>query len=446
MKKILMVDDVATNLICAVEVLRTSYEVSTAKSGRQALLMLDEMNPDLIMLDVNMPVMDGYEVFEKLQANPEWADIPVVFLTAETDMNKELKGLSMGAMDYIRKPFDPEVMKTRIDKILSITDKRKELEIQANKDSLTSLPTRKALDLFMSKDEKAANGYFLLLDMDNFKAVNDNYGHVIGDEVLQKLAKVFIDIVGDSERICRLGGDEFAMFLPATLSRDDVKDLVRRMIATCEFEISDTLAEFNDFKVSVSVGISIKPSDGEDFQTLYNNADKALYFVKQNGKRGYHFFDSMNRKREDFDDENTRIDLIQFQRLISENDEKDGVYKVEYEGFKRIYRFVARCMERKDQDVQIVLFTLKDENKKVFLENNEYLIKLGDAIANSLRRGDVATQCGECQYVVILMDANEENGRKVAGRIMNKYEKAVPNGQVTLSYEMQTVKAGANLG
>lgn len=446
MKKILMVDDVATNLICAVEVLRTSYEVSTAKSGRQALLMLNEMTPDLIMLDVNMPVMDGYEVFQKLQTNPEWADIPVVFLTAETDMNKEIKGLSMGAMDYIRKPFDPEVMKTRIDKILSLTDRRKELESQANFDTLTSLPTRKALETYLTNGADSAKGYFLLLDLDNFKAVNDNYGHVVGDAVLQKLAKVFIDIVGQKDRICRLGGDEFAMFLPASLSRDDVKSLVRRMIATCEFEISDTLAEFNDFKVSVSAGISLKPSDGEDFQTLYNNADKALYYVKQNGKRGYHFFDSMNRKREDFDDENTRIDLMQLQRLISEHDEKDGAYKVEYEGFKRIYRFVARCMDRKDQDVQIVLFTLSNKDKSIFTEDNEYVVKLGDAVANSLRRGDVATQCGDCQYVVILMDANEDNGKKVAGRIMSKYEKAVPDSGITLSYEMQTVKAGANLG
>lgn len=442
MKKILMVDDVATNLICATQVLKPTYDVSTAKSGRQALLMLNEMTPDLIMLDINMPVMDGYEVFEKLQANPEWADIPVVFLTAESDMTKEIKGLEMGAMDFIRKPFDPEVMKARIDKILALTEQKIALEGAANKDSLTALGTRKSLENFMNNGE-CEEGYFILMDLDNFKAVNDSYGHIVGDSVLIKLARVFESCVKDEERVCRLGGDEFAMFLPGTFDREEIKGFARQIIATSEYEIGEILADYSDFRVSVSIGIAIKGQDGTSFQELYSNADKALYFVKQNGKRGYHFFDSMDDSEATLAEENTRINIMQLQRLIEENDDKSGAYKVEYEGFKRIYRFVSRMMERKDRDVQVVLFSLTGSDGSVITSDNEDIEVLGDSVQNSLRRGDVAARCGDAQWVVILMDANAENGRKVAERIHSSFNESKKNNNLDLSFEMETVGEGA---
>ncbi|MCR4989506.1 MAG: diguanylate cyclase [Lachnospiraceae bacterium] len=439
MKHILMIDDVATNLICAAEVLREDYEVSTAKSGKQALLMLGELTPDLIMLDINMPQMDGYEVFAKLKENPEWAKIPVIFLTAESDMAKEVKGLSMGAMDFIRKPFDPQVMKTRIDKVLSLNEQRLETEGSARRDSLTNLSTRKTFEEYLSSEE-CENGYFLILDLDNFKKVNDSYGHVVGDAVLVKLASVFEEVVGNRDRVCRIGGDEFAIFIPGKISRDEIRNTIRRLIATSEFEIGNLIADYSDYKVSVSVGISCKPEDSKSFQDLYSMADKALYFVKQNGKRGYHFYDSEPVSKEDVDAEDNMIDLMQLQRLISETETKDGPYNVESEGFKRIYRFVARCMDRKNQDVQIVLFTINGVDSNSLDKYNEIMKTLTGAVSNSLRRGDVATAFGKAQYVVILLDANEENGIKVADRIKEVFHDAVSNKDITLVYEMKSVE------
>ena len=133
MKHILIVDDVTTNLKCAVEVLKDSYEVTTAKSGSQALDLLKERVPDLILLDVDMPGMSGYEVMERLNQEDTFKDIPVVFLTAGADKESEIKGLKMGAMDIIRKPFEPEIMRGRIDKILKMTGRRKELSDIAKK-------------------------------------------------------------------------------------------------------------------------------------------------------------------------------------------------------------------------------------------------------------------------------------------------------------------------
>lgn len=437
MKHILMVDDVATNLVLAKEVLSQDYEISTAKSGKQALLMLNEITPDLIMLDVNMPVMNGFEVFEHLKENEKWSQIPVIFLTAEHDMEKEVDGLSMGAMDFLHKPFEPEIMKARIDKILSTQEKTRELEEAALRDALTNLSTRKALEGYVNDLSRDTEGAFIILDLDNFKKVNDNYGHIVGDSVLVRLAKVFEEATSEHDRVCRLGGDEFAIYLSGMTDRDAIINMARRLIATSEFEIGDLISEYSDFKVSVSLGIALRPADGQDFMSLYANADKALYFVKQNGKRGYHFYDSM-KTHEEFEEENNRINLMQLQRLISEQEESEGAYKVSYDGFKKIYRFVARYIDRKNQEVQIVLFTMDKEGPAI-KEDDTDMDKLGAAVQNHLRKGDVATKCGLSQYVVILMDANLDNGQKVAERIKNMFLSEIGK-KVSLTYEIQTVQ------
>ena len=119
MKKILMVDDVSTNIKCATEVLKDKYQVSTAKNAYLALEILDEVKPDLIILDINMPDMDGFELLEIIKAKKEYANVPIIFLTAENDVQSEQKGLGIGAIDYITKPFGPMILLSRIDKILA---------------------------------------------------------------------------------------------------------------------------------------------------------------------------------------------------------------------------------------------------------------------------------------------------------------------------------------
>lgn len=125
MKQILIVDDVEADLQSAVEVLKDSYEVTARDSGRKALALLQDMQPDLILLDVNMPDMDGYDVMEELKKDRKLNEIPVIFLTSKSDQESEIKGLKMGAMDFVRKPFEPEVMRSRIDKILRLTEQNR---------------------------------------------------------------------------------------------------------------------------------------------------------------------------------------------------------------------------------------------------------------------------------------------------------------------------------
>lgn len=292
MKHILIVDDVAADLECAVEVLKDTYEVTAVSSGKQALAFLREKRiPDLILLDSHMSEMDGYEVMERLKEDDELKDIPVVFLISGVDKKSEIKGLKMGAMDCIRVPFEEEEVRIQISKILHMTGSRRVKPDADNRDSFTDLFNKKYMENMLNEtDNRGVKGVFLLLDIDNLKKVNDTFGHDTGDEVLLGFVKVLNEEIGKEGVVCRIGGDEFAVYIPEKYDKKKLKKMVRRLIELTEYETNGRLLESCDFRISVSVGIAEKPEDGNCFTELYSAADKALYYVKQKGKRSFHFF------------------------------------------------------------------------------------------------------------------------------------------------------------
>ncbi|MBQ6887580.1 MAG: diguanylate cyclase [Lachnospiraceae bacterium] len=443
MKHILMVDDVATNLKCAGEVLKEKYELSMAKSGKQALKVLQETRPDLILLDINMPDMDGYETMAKIKDNPEWADIPVVFLTAEAENESELRSFKMGAMDFIRKPFDPNIMVTRIDRILQIEDMRKELKISAKRDVLTNLWNRQYLEECVNYEGEKTEGAgaLVLVDMDNFKAVNDSYGHIAGDRVLKEFSEVLKQYAAEEDIVSRLGGDEFSVFFRGSVDKEELQRRVKAIIETVEERLS--VLDGNEINISASIGISIMPEDGMDFMTLYNKADKALYYVKQNGKGNFHIF--QDKESYFYYGKNEKdcsvLDVTQLKRIIEEKALLSGAYQVEYDGFKRIYQFVSRCIERNGRDVQIVLFTIVHSNiiNMDMGELQESMIHLETAVKTSLRKGDVATKYNNAQYIVILMETTKENGEKVVARIKDMWQDMDDDTSFTLHYDIQGI-------
>lgn len=447
MKHILMVDDVATNLKCAGEVLKGSYELSMAKSGKQALKILAQTQPDLILLDINMPDMDGYETMAKIKENPDYEEIPVVFLTADSENESELKGFKMGAMDFIRKPFDPSIMITRIERILQIEETKKELKLSARKDVLTDLWNRQYLEDRVNKEGELSEGAgaFMLMDMDNFKAVNDSYGHVAGDKVLGQFAAVLLEFTKERDIVSRLGGDEFGVFIKGNIDKEKLQQNISEMINRVEERLCSS--DGKEQNISVSAGIAFMPEDGTDFMTLYNKADKALYHVKQNGKRNFHLF----QEKESYfyygnEDDHSVLDMMQLKRIIEEKAHLSGAYQVEYDGFKRIYQFVSRCIERNGQDVQVVLFTIVHSNiiNVDMAELQEAMIHLETAIRTSLRKGDVATKYNNAQYIVILMEASKTNGKKVAARIKDMWQDMGNKDAFSLRYDIQGISEEEN--
>ena len=239
-KHILIVDDVTTNLKVAADVLKDNYQLSMAKSGAQALEFLKKAKPDLILLDVRMPGMDGYETLEKIKSNSETSNIPVVFLTVDDQRESEIKGLKMGAMDFILKPFEPEIMLSRIEKILQIEDLRKNLSNSAKKDPLTGIWNRKFIEDDMEKYFLTkTKGIFILFDVDNFKKVNDTYGHVFGDSILCKFARIIENKVGVRDVEARIGGDEFAVFLKGDYTDDEINSYCEMILKSVHNDMRD---------------------------------------------------------------------------------------------------------------------------------------------------------------------------------------------------------------
>lgn len=441
-KHILIVDDVTTNLKLASDVLQDKYRLSMAKSGRQALDFLDKAKPDLILLDVRMPDMDGYETLENIKANPETAGIPVVFLTVDDQRESEIKGLKMGAMDFILKPFEPEVMLSRIEKILQIEDLRKNLTNSARKDSLTGLWNRKYLEEDVEKylAGNNAKGAFLVMDIDRFKIINDSYGHMVGDRVITEFANLINGKVGPRDIAARLGGDEFVIFLKGQYTYDEIVEYCSIILKEVNDNIS-ALVQGSD--VTASIGIAMVPEDGMSFGELYANGDKALYYVKQNGKNNYHFYRQHEMalgtsENGNFDSSN---DMKRLENLIKEHTDNSGAYKVEYDSFSQIIKFVSRSITRTGEEVQLLLLTLvHDSGVKLSMEKLEQSLKeLERAVVVSLRQGDVATQFSAFQYVVLLMNTDADDAKKISQRIISTWNEINDNKFMKLECKFKTL-------
>lgn len=444
-KHILIVDDVTTNLKLAAEVLQEKYKLSMAKSGQQAIQFLEKVKPDLILLDIRMPEMDGYQTLEVIKANPATANIPVVFLTVDDQRESEIKGLKMGAMDFILKPFEPEVMLSRIDKILQIEDLRKNLSISARKDVLTGLWNRKHLEDEVERylDENGQKAVFMIMDIDNFKQINDIHGHIMGDAVLECVGNILKNSVGLRDIAARIGGDEFAVFLKGDYSDEEIKEYCKMLFGQIENEMTEIVGSKD--VVTISIGVSQVPVDAYDFLGLYSKADKALYYVKQNGKNDYHFFRQKEEEPQiaESEAENSSVDMEMLEQFVTERNEAVGAYRVEYEGFKHIYHFVSRGLGRNGQTVQMALFTLNYIKSMGITPEilNKAMKELERAIIVSLRQGDVTTQYSSFQYVVLLMNANEENGEKVVQRILDTWEQMNEYSGIQLDYSIKQVEA-----
>ncbi|MGN0414729.1 MAG: diguanylate cyclase domain-containing protein [Agathobacter sp.] len=445
-KTILMIDDDKMNLATARSFLSDEYKIIPAIRGTQALNYLKNGDCDLILLDINMPEMDGFEVLREIRRMEHCENIPVIFLTADSDSETETRCFKEGAFDFIAKPFVPSVMRSRIGRVLELEElrsslaerleqKNREISDMKNKscqDALTGLwnrvYTQENVNLMLSQ---GVRGALLMVDLDNFKAINDNYGHIAGDRTLQMFADTLRSNSNPEDVLCRIGGDEFVVFLKGMTDKEEIGSRALDIIAELCDKLKDSRFETNS---SVSIGIAQAPEDGTEFDRLYNAADKALYYVKQNGKNSYHFFrDRLQaEKRRGSKD----IDLKYLSELMNRSDDGKGVYSLDFESFHHVYHFVHRFVERSKGDVQTLLFTIsgKDGNDLDVMEMEIAMDLLEKAIYLSLRRSDVSTRYSSKQIIVILMETDDENGDMVAGRILRCFHELYTGGSVKVSY------------
>ena len=446
MKNILIIDDDKLNLATARRVLSAEYKVIPAMKGTQALAYLQNGDCDIILLDINMPEMDGFEVLQKIRQMESCKDIPVIFLTADNDTETETRCFKEGAIDFIAKPFVPEVMRSRIGRALELEElrcslaerleqKTREVSDIKNKscqDALTGLWNRVYTEAAVNKMiAQEAKGTLMMIDLDNFKAINDNYGHIEGDRVLKMFADTLRDFSGEEDILCRIGGDEFVVFYKDLTSKSEIGSRAADIISDLCDKLEQCKFETNS---SVSIGIAQAPEDAAEFNRLYNCADKALYYVKQNGKNSYHFFSDKLQTEKKRGEKN--VDLNYLREFMNRADGGRGVYSLDFESFHHVYNFIHRFVERSRREVQTLLFTIvdNDEQKMDIAEMELALETLEKAIYQSLRRSDVSTRYSSKQIVVILMDVNEVNGDMVAARILKCFRELYTGRTVQIDY------------
>lgn len=291
--RILVVEDERLNINILVSILVDDYDVIIAKTGEQAIKRVKEQVPDLVLLDIMLPDMEGYEVYERIQAEAD-DKIPVIFVTSKRSPEEETKGLKLGAVDYITKPFTPSIVEVRIANQVEFKRNRDELKRLNRTDPLTGLSNRRHLDEVIRIQKAAmsrAESYLsvIMIDIDYFKNYNDHYGHNAGDECLRQVAHLLAANVNRvTDFVARFGGEEFMIVLPATDSTGAENMALQLQQALAKKEIAHEASDVAPH-ITFSMGIaSLSPFDKRtSIEKLIEYADIALYRSKEKGRNQY---------------------------------------------------------------------------------------------------------------------------------------------------------------
>lgn len=298
--KILVADDSKTNLDMITHALqKLGHDVIPVMSGKDAIEHFKNDHPDLIILDVVMEGMDGFEcAMEIRRINPDdW--IPIIFLSGAVDDENIAKGINSGGDDYLTKPFSDITLAAKIKAMQRISDMRQklfkttqQLQLLSTIDSLTEINNRLQFDRVLKEKLSSAERHnkelaLLFLDLDNFKSINDHLGHRIGDLLLKETAKRLISCIRKEDFIARIGGDEFAIILNNIEQKDTPSLIAQKIINTISAKYK---LENHEVNISTSIGIAYYPSSGTNEVTLSKNADTAMYYAKTMGRNNYQYY------------------------------------------------------------------------------------------------------------------------------------------------------------
>jgi diguanylate cyclase (GGDEF)-like protein len=288
--RLLVVDDQRANVQVLYQAFSADHKIFMATNGEQALQICEKQRPDLVLLDVVMPGMDGFEVCQRLKASQATADIPVIFITAHNDEETETRGLDMGAVDFISKPINPRIVRARVKTHLTLKRQADLLRRWVYIDGLTGVCNRRYFDEHLKSewDRAVRLGTTLsvaLVDVDLFKRYNDHYGHQAGDGALQRVAAAMkACLKRPTDLVARYGGEEFALLLPDTEGAGAVHlaNEIRRWVQSEHIEHAESSV---GPLLTISIGVCTKPADAVgSYTALLREADAQLYVAKSRGR------------------------------------------------------------------------------------------------------------------------------------------------------------------
>ena len=336
---ILIVDDDTLTLMELARILKQDYEIYTVKNGPFALEIADKFLPDLILLDIFMPDMDGFNILSELKKSEKAKDIPVIFITGAAESDDEIKGLSSGAVDYIRKPLNDTIVKLRVRQQIQLLNQFREIEYLIMSDQLTNLPNRRSFEIRVNEEwDRASREHtpisILVVDIDNFKNYNEVYGRQQGNVALQAVAKIFAQTLKrPGDFAARWGGEEFAVLLSNTDSRGafDVAEKIRKFAENMEIPVSDG----STTKITVSIGVNTREQGHSGtIDEFISRAGMALDNAKNKGRNKVCYFELLYKKK-------IREESEIIQKIIFIVDDNDTNLSMAEDALVKQYRVMA---------------------------------------------------------------------------------------------------------
>ena len=320
---LLIVDDSKLQRVVLMQALKDAFELIEATSGEECLELVErgEAQIDLVLLDLVMPGIDGFEVLRRRALSPKFAGIPVVVLTTSDDNETQVEAFRLGAREFLNKPVKLEIAVSRINNVLEsqrrlnvMLKEQEELKVKAEIDEMTKLlnkATAEKMAKQILEEYPDENHAILMIDIDNFKNVNDRLGHDVGDHVISVVAGIISMQFGGSDIVGRIGGDEFMVFMKDVKDREDARRKAQNIVdALCKKEnlsIPDC--------VSVSIGMAFSDESGIEYEPLFKKADEALYVSKEKGKSCYTEYSKIGQIT--FEDSHTILVWTKCRNLLS---------------------------------------------------------------------------------------------------------------------------------
>ncbi len=437
---IIVVDDDVTNLKVAGQILsKNNMRVTALRSG-QALLdyVRDKGAPDLILLDINMPEMDGFETYEnyrKLEEELQILQTPIVMLTADEDKANESRGFEMGVSDYIRKPFDPDVLVRRVNNIISTRGRMLKYEEEATIDKLTGFLNKYNANEQIEKLCLSREGALMIVDLDSFKLVNDIYGHDMGDRVLSAFSQIIKSNMIFPAVFGRIGGDEFLLFAENMKEERDISKFSEAINRDLITQARSMMGSDMSIPLGASIGAVFVPEQGTNFNELFRLSDRALYTIKNNGKHGYSLYVEEEAENSIPGD----ISLAMLTTILEERNIPQNAMWMGKEAFGNVYRYMIRYMDRYRGTAYKMLFTAKFIPKDLSeSEKEKILLSLRELLQESLRNSDIMMQIGDNHFFLMLPEISDYNVNRVTERVMHAWKNNQYSGLVELSVETES--------